>query len=107
MRQNFDYPAQVRNLVSFQALTFNFSVSRTTPIEILRGEEHIHFKKLVAFLCNLEDKKLLDEDTVTGKIFYADDQYVNQQSIKRHCEDLEISSQLTLFNDGQDVIDRL
>ena len=42
-----------------------------------------------------------------GGLIYADDQYVNQQSIKRHCEDLKIGQKLTLFNDGQDVIDHL
>ena len=50
---------------------------------------------------------MLLEDVVRGKILYADDQYVNQQSIKRHCEELDIANQLTLFNNGQEVIEHL
>ena len=40
-----------------------------------------------------------------GKIVYADDQFVNQQSVKRHFEDMRIAEMLITFNDGQGVVD--
>ena len=40
-----------------------------------------------------------------GLVLYADDQFVNQASVKRQFFDLSIVDQLKLVSDGQQVID--
>ena len=43
----------------------------------------------------------------TGKIIYADDQYVNRQAFKMNLQDLGLSDRLLLFSNGQEVLDYL
>ena len=60
-------------------------------------------RNLLTFLDTLRNSGLLS--TETGKVVYADDQFINQQSMKMNFTDVGILDQLVLLSDGQEVVD--
>ena len=60
-------------------------------------------RNLLAFLDTLRNFGLLS--TEKGKVVYADDQFINQQSMKMNFTDVGILDQLVLLSDGQEVVD--
>ena len=60
---------------------------------------------LLTFLDILKENGLLTNQPNAGKILVADDQFINQQLIKSHLEDLGLASNIVLFSDGQEVVD--
>ena len=60
-------------------------------------------RNLLAFLETLKSFGL--PSTETGKVVYADDQFINQQSMKMNFTDVGILDQLVLLSDGQEVVD--
>ena len=60
-------------------------------------------RNLLAFLDTLRNFGLLS--TEKGKVVYADDQFINQQSMKMNFTDIGILDKLTMFSDGQEVVD--
>ena len=65
--------SQCDQLIDFQNINFDLKISKTTPIEIIRGGELPQFNNLVKFLKTLEVHNLLDDRTSNGKVVYADD----------------------------------
>ena len=63
-------------VIQFQGVNFDPSVSRTTPVEVLRGNQLPQFQNLASFLRLLEQYDLLDNKDCQGKVIYADDQFV-------------------------------
>ena len=72
------------NLIQFQGVRFNLS-----------GDW---------FLTLLQQNGLLDGDRNLGQIVYADDQFINQQSMQLNFEDIGLGDKLTLYSNGQDVV---
>ena len=72
-----------RSVVSFQGVNFDLKVSRTTPIETLDKEKSATFAPLIDHLKLLEQSGCLKQDVMPGRVLYADDQFVNQASVKR------------------------
>ena len=64
-------------MISFQSANFVCKVSRTTPVEMVRGDDLPHFNNLVSFLKTLEKNNLLNKASGVSKVVYADDQFVN------------------------------
>jgi len=94
-------------VIGFQNVNFVYKVSRTTPVEMERGDDLPHFKNLVKFLKTLEENDLLKEIKKNAKVVYADDQFVNVHTVTKNFEDLKIPEKLVTFSNGQDVIDYL
>ena len=72
------------NLIQFQGVRFNLS-----------GDW---------FLTLLQQNGLLDGDRNVGQIVYADDQFINQQSMRLNFEDIGLGDKLTMFSNGSDVV---
>ena len=53
-------PSEENQVLTFQNSNFVFKVSRTTPVEMVRGDNLPHFENLVNFLSILEKGKLLE-----------------------------------------------
>ena len=72
--------------VTFGGLTFDLTVDRTQPIcHIAPGKQSTALtenKPLLDFLQSLKQHGLLETETNSGKVVYADDQFFNQQSMK-------------------------
>ena len=79
-----------RSTISFQGVNFDLKVSRTTPIEILDKARSEMFAPLIRHLKLLEQNGCLNEDVMTGRVLYADDQFVNQASVKRQFQEYKI-----------------
>ena len=60
---------------------------------------------LLDFLKTLKQHNLLENATNSGLVVYADDQFVNQQSMKMNFSDINITDKLVMFSNGQDVVD--
>lgn len=54
-------PSQIDQIISFQNVNFVYKASRTTPVEMLRGDDLPQFKNLVEFLKKLETNNFLTE----------------------------------------------
>lgn len=89
-----------RSAVSFQGVNFDLKVSRTTPIEILDKEKSATFAPLIHHLKLLEQSGCLNQDVMPGRVLYADDQFVNQASVKRQFFEHKIPEKLKLVSDG-------
>ena len=100
-------PSQENQVISFQSANFVYKVSRTTPVEMVRGDDLPHFDNLVSFLKTLQANNLLEKASSGSKVVYADDQFVNQHTVMKNFEELKIGQQLISFSNGQDVIDYL
>ena len=59
--------------INFQNTSFDLQISRTTPVEILMGNDLPQFKNLVSFLTTLEKNNLLQHRNRDKKVVYADD----------------------------------
>ncbi len=60
-------------------------------------------RHLLDFLDTLRSFELLS--TEAGKVVYADDQFINQQSMKMNFTDVGILDELVMCSDGQEVVD--
>ena len=58
------------------------------------------FAPLIDHLRFLEKNGRLDENEMPGHVLYADDQFVNQASVKRQFYELSIVDKLKLVSDG-------
>ena len=55
---------------------------------------------LLDFLKILKQHDLLENATNSGLVVYADDQFVNQQSMKMNFSDINITDKLVMFSNG-------
>ena len=76
------------------------TVSKTTPVEMQRGDDLPQFKNLVDFLKILEKHGFLDKFASKSKVIYVDDQFSNLHSVMRHFKEMRLNNKLTTFNNG-------
>ena len=53
----------------------------------------------------MEERGYLNEESKNCKIIYADDEYINQQTMVTNLKEIGIDEKLTLFHNGQEVVD--
>ena len=100
-------PGDEEKCVCFQNANFIFKISRSTPLEVQRGDDLPHFTNFVKFLKKLDKFDLLEEINRDAKVVYADDQFVNQHTVAKNFEEMGIADKLVTFSNGQDVIEYL
>ena len=59
---------------------------------------------MLKHLGTLQQNGLLAKVSKSGIVLYADDQFVNQQSLKMHFQDIGIEEKLHMVSNGKDVI---
>ena len=92
---------------------FDLMDNRMQPrdLNISNSDAYSLNRGLLAFLDTLNSFRLCS--TETGKVVYADDQFINQQSMKMSFQQsmkmnfphTRILNKLVMFSDGQEVID--
>ena len=91
----------------FQGLSFDFGISRTLPIEIVRGNmtTGLYTKNLFDFLYEMQLNGMFERKANPGTILFADDQYVNQQAFRMNLKELGFEKQLITHYDGEGVVE--
>ena len=98
-----------KDLILFQGLTFDLSVSRTRPMHygqkqtIIEVPSNLEF--FTEFLDEMNKHGLLTCSEHCGDVVYADDQFVNQHMMKTHFKDLGIEDRLIMFTNGHEVVE--
>ena len=96
------------NHVKFAGLTFDMDKDRAHPQDAVDEQltnNNSDNTKIVNYLHYLQMHGLLSERNDTGLIIYADDQYVNQQSLKINLQDIGMADRLVMMSNGQEVVD--
>ena len=96
-------------LVLMKGYAFDLTVSRTRPLsykDCLFIELPSELKAVVDFLNRMEENGCLaDGRNESGRIVFADDQFVNQQQMKMQLKEIGLDERVDMFSNGQDVID--
>ena len=95
--------------IHFNGLTFDFKINRILPIKAFEDVENSSMPRnanLLQQLDVLNRNGLLQSGTpCSGLVLYADDHFVNQESMKATFQQIGIQEKLRLFSNGRDVVD--
>ena len=94
------------DFVQFNGLRFDLRSNRADAQPAFEGQRIVAEQKcMIDFMKVLQDNAMFEKPNAGGKIVYVEDQFVNQEQMKMHFNDLGVVKQLTIFSDGKEVVD--